>query len=108
MKKNWKYKTPPFGHFKSNQWNMSGRLKDQNYRTKVAFLEMFHLLFVGDSTFLFESLQDTESGAQTIHDHYARFGLVMHVGRRGNKSKTKTRHVPAKLNQEPVPEGTRI
>jgi hypothetical protein len=34
MKKNWKYKTPTFGHFKSNKWNTSGRLKNQNYWTK--------------------------------------------------------------------------
>jgi hypothetical protein len=33
----------------------------------------------------FESLQDMESGAQTIHDHYAQFRLVMHVGRGDNK-----------------------
>jgi hypothetical protein len=34
VKKNWKYKTPLFGHFKSNKWNRSGRLKNQNYRKK--------------------------------------------------------------------------
>jgi hypothetical protein len=33
MKKNWKYKTPTFGQFKSNKWNRRGRLKNQNYRT---------------------------------------------------------------------------
>jgi hypothetical protein len=85
MKKNWKNKTPTFGHFKSNKWNRSGQLKNQNYRTKGDLLEMFHLLFVDDSTFLFESLQDMKNGAHTIHDHYARFGLVMHVGRGDKK-----------------------
>jgi hypothetical protein len=68
---------------------------------------MFHLICVDDSIFLFESLQDMENGAQTIHDHYARFGLVMHVGRGYKKSKTEAMHVPAKLDQEPIPEGTR-
>jgi hypothetical protein len=69
---------------------------------------MFHLLFVDDSTFIFESLQDMERGAHTIHDRYARFGLVMHVGRGDKKSKTEAMHVPGKLNQEPIPEGTRL
>jgi hypothetical protein len=49
MKTNWKYKTPTCGHFKSNKWNRSGRLKNQNYRTKGDLLEMFHLIFVDDS-----------------------------------------------------------
>jgi hypothetical protein len=43
MKKNRKYNTPPFEHFKSNKWNRSGRLKDQNYQKKGDLLEMFHL-----------------------------------------------------------------
>jgi hypothetical protein len=85
MKKNWKYKTPTFGHFKSNKWNRSGRLKNQNYWTEGDLLEMFHLLFVDDSNFFFESLQDMENGTQTSHNHCARFGLVMHVGR-GDKT----------------------
>jgi hypothetical protein len=49
-----------------------------------------------------------ESGAHTIHDQYARFGLVIHVGRGDKKSKTEAMYVPAKSNQEPIPEGTRI
>jgi hypothetical protein len=32
----------------------------------------------------------------------------MHVGRGNKKSKTEAMHVPAKLNQETIPEGTRI
>jgi hypothetical protein len=67
---------------------------------------MFHLICVDDSTFLFGSLQDMESGAQTMHDHYARFGLVMLVGRGDKRSKIEAMHLPAKLNQEPIPEST--
>jgi hypothetical protein len=48
------------------------------------------------------------AGAQTIRDHYVRFGLVMQVGRGDMKSKTEAMHVPAKLNQVPIPEGARI
>jgi hypothetical protein len=69
---------------------------------------MCHLIFVDNSTFLFESPQCIESGSQTIREHYARFGLVMHVGRGEKKSKTEEMHAPATLNQEPIPEGTRI
>jgi hypothetical protein len=109
VKKNWKYKAPAFGHFKFNKkWNRSRWLKNQNYWTKGDLLEMCHLLFVDESTFLFESLQDMEIGSQTIHDHYARFVLVMHVGRGDKKSKIEAMHAPAKLNQKPIAEGTRI
>jgi hypothetical protein len=79
-------------------------LQNQNYRTKGNLLEMFHLIFADDSNFLFESLQDMESGSH----HYARFGLVMHIGRGDKKSKTKAMHVPAKLNREHIREGKRI
>jgi alpha-galactosidase/6-phospho-beta-glucosidase family protein len=70
---------------------------------------MFHpLLFVDDSTFFFETLYTMENGAQNIHDHYARFRLVMHAGRGDKKSKTKAMYEPATLNQEPIREGMRI
>jgi hypothetical protein len=49
-----------------------------------------------------------DSGAHTIHDHYARFGHVMHVRRGDKKSKTEAMYVHAKLNQEPIPEGAGI
>jgi hypothetical protein len=50
---------------------------------------MFHLIFFYGSTFLFESLQDMESVSQTIHDHYVRLGLAMHVIRGGRNKKSK-------------------
>jgi hypothetical protein len=56
MKKDWKYKTPPFIHFKFNKWNRSVQLKNQNYQTEGDLLEMFHLLFFDDSVFFFETL----------------------------------------------------
>jgi hypothetical protein len=67
-----------------------------------------HLIFVDDSTFFFESLEGMDNGSQTIHYHYAGFGLVMHIGRGDKKSKTEAMHVPATLNQEPIPEGKMI
>jgi hypothetical protein len=29
-----------------------------------------------------------------IHDHYARFGILMHTGTNGEKSKTEAIHIP--------------
>jgi hypothetical protein len=83
-------------------------LKNRNYRTKGDLLEMCRLLFVDDSTFFFETLEDMEHVARAIHDRYAQFGLAIHVGRGDRTSKTKAMYVPATLNQEHVPEGTRI
>jgi hypothetical protein len=80
-------------------------LKNHNYQTKGDLLEMFHLVSVDGSTLIFESPQEMKIGAQTMHDHYAQFGLVMHVGRGDKKLKTEAMHIPAKLNQEPMPEG---
>jgi hypothetical protein len=83
-------------------------IEEPELSDKGDLLEMFHLLFIYDSTFLFGSLQDTDSGAQAIHDHYAQFGLVIHVRRGDKESKIEAMHLPAKLNQEPIPEGARI
>jgi hypothetical protein len=85
MKKDCKYKTPTCGHFNSNKCNRSGQINNQNYWTKGDLLEVFHLIFVDDTSFFFESLEDTENGAHTINDLYARFELVMQVQRGGVK-----------------------
>jgi hypothetical protein len=42
----------------SSHWRKSRRLINQNYRAKGALLELFHVLFVDDSMFLFETLEE--------------------------------------------------
>ena len=108
LKKKWKFQTPKFGHFKQTKWNKSGRLKNQNFKVKGDIFELFHILFVDDSTFIFETPEELVNGVKEIQQHYARFGLIMHVGKNGKKSKTEAMHIPARLNEEPTKDGTTI
>jgi hypothetical protein len=80
-------------------------LKTQNYKTLGTYLLLFHLLYVDDIMFLFKTLDDMAHGGQVVLDHYVRFGLIMHIGRRGIKSKTEALHIPKKLGEEPIPTG---
>ena len=42
------------------------------------------MLYVDDGTFVFESRTDTEKGITLLSDHFARFGLEMHIGTEKN------------------------
>jgi hypothetical protein len=56
LEKKWKLKKPQFRHFKESVWKKSERVRNQNTRAKGILIELFYLLFVNDSTFMFESL----------------------------------------------------
>jgi hypothetical protein len=66
------------------------------------------MLYVDTSTFIFETLDDMMHGGNVIFHHYAEFGLIMHVGREGKKSKTEMLHIPKKLGENPIPLGTKV
>jgi hypothetical protein len=89
--------SPKFGHFPSTR-RKSGRLINYNHRTKGNLLELSHLIFVGDITFLFETTERLTMGAQFIVDHYAQVGLIMHVGSEWGKKKSEATHIPARAN----------
>ena len=47
------------------------------------------MLYVDDGTFVFESRTDIEKGITLLSDHFARFGLEMHIGMGRKPSKTE-------------------
>ena len=47
------------------------------------------MLYVDDGAFVFESSNDTEKGTTLLTDHFARFGLEMHIGTEEKSSKTE-------------------
>jgi hypothetical protein len=73
LKDKWTLNSPNYGHLPSSDWRKRGGLINQNYRAKCTLLELFHILFDDDITFLFETLEELRRGAKLIHDHYARF-----------------------------------
>ena len=57
------------------------------------------MLYVDDGTFLFSTLTEMKDATQTIHDHFARFRLQMHIGSKKAKSKTEAMFFPSSLIQ---------
>ena len=47
------------------------------------------MLYVDDGAFVFESRTDTEKGTTLLTNHFARFGLEMHIVTEGKSSKTE-------------------
>ena len=51
--------------------------------------EIFQCLYVDDGAFPFDTREDMIQGMNLIYQHFARFGLEMHIGRNGKVSKTE-------------------
>jgi hypothetical protein len=49
--------------------------------------EIFQCLYVDDGAFPFDTRKSLLQGMNLVHKHFARFGLEMHIGRNGGKSK---------------------
>ena len=47
------------------------------------------MLYIDDSAFVFESRTNIKRGITLLSDHFARFGLKMHMGTETNPSNTK-------------------
>jgi Reverse transcriptase (RNA-dependent DNA polymerase) len=97
MNKQWPVKKPNF------EWcptggNLSTRI---TCKSKLATFELNRSIFADDAAILFCSRDDIVIGSKHVCDHFAKFGLEVHLGSRsedGKKviSKTEFMHVPAK------------
>jgi hypothetical protein len=72
----------------------------QTAKTAGASFNQIYQLYVGDGNFLFTNKVDTIKGAEVIHDHFAAFGLKMHIGRNGGKAKTDAMCCPQSLQAD--------
>jgi exonuclease III len=86
--------TPQFRFHKETK-AFYGKMKGQNYKTKGTMFELFLSLYVDDGSFMFESREDMKKGTAILYHHMRRFGLLMHIGRDGGKSKTEALYIPA-------------
>jgi hypothetical protein len=102
----WTFTTPKYGHFKEKKCGKRGRLKNQNFKTCATYLILCHLLYVEDIPFIFKTLDDMTHEGQVFLNSYAQFGLLIHIGRRGNTSNSEALHIPNKLSEDTVLAGT--
>ena len=87
----------PTFNYHRNRDNPIGRLVNQRSQSKGTLLLLNNLLYVDDGAFIFTNKTDMIKAAEIIYKHFARFGLIMHIGRDGKKSKTEAMYFPPKL-----------
>jgi nitrous oxidase accessory protein NosD len=73
----------------------------QAWNTKGTTFKINHILYVDDSMFVFDKKSDMIKGAEILRKHMARFGLLLHFGKDGKKSKTEAVYFPPPGVEEP-------
>ena len=68
-----------------------GHTPKQFGSSKLDILSIFQCLYVDDGAFPFNSRKQLELGCGVIFDHFARFGLEMHIGRTVNGKETASK-----------------
>jgi hypothetical protein len=84
--------SPEF-HFHKETKACYGKMKGQNVKTKGTTFALFLSLYVDDGSFMFETKEDMKKGATVLYHHMKRFGLLMHIGKDGGKSKTEALYI---------------
>ena len=97
--------TPPglFSHFPENKngnpSSQKGCLLSQNPRAKGTPFAFSSSFYVDDSFFLFQSKSQLEQAVAELDKHFARFGLIMHLGTAKVRSKSEAMYFPPSLKQ---------
>jgi hypothetical protein len=68
---------------------IQGRLQKEASTTTGTVFKLMYLLYVDNSAFMFETEEEMVRGAELMAEHFKVFGLKMHDGKDGGKSKTK-------------------
>eukprot|EP00978_Attheya_sp_CCMP212_P015928 scaffold41313_cov53-Attheya_sp.AAC.1 len=79
----------PRFNYHENREKPIGRLVGQRSQSKGSILLLNNLLYVDDGAFIFTNRPDMEKAASIIFEPFAKFGLIMHIGTGGKKSKTE-------------------
>ena len=104
MDKQWPVRKPTL------EWSQSGgRLSTRVTGKSLVALEFNRSLFADDAAFIFLSKEELIVGSKHVCEHFAKFGLEVHLGNRaGNgketKSKTEFMHIQANREEEPFTE----
>ena len=95
----WGIESPEYKYFQTKKTER-GRLLGQATKSAGTSFDLFYQLYMDDGGFLFTNKADMIKGAELIHDHFAEFGLKIHIGRDGGKSKTEAMYCPQSLQAE--------
>lgn len=99
----WDIETPKFWfHNNTNHARPLGRLIGQPWKSLGTVFELFYFLYVDDIGFLFLSYDELVRGSRILFAHFARFGLIMHIGRGDKASKSEAMFFPRRSLHAPV------
>jgi len=82
-----------------NLATIKGRLLSQNTSAKGTPFLFNSSFYVDDSFFLFATRQELQQAIEDIDQHFARFGLIMHLGSQTSKSKPEAMFFQSSLQQ---------
>ena len=100
LAKKWDFNKLGFNWFPETKSGIkNGRLTGQSPKAKGTLFDLFYFLYVDDGAMLFETREDLINGTRLIMEHFGIFGLEMHIGRGGKRSKTECVHFPAFENK---------
>jgi len=92
-----------FNHFPENKngntKTIKGRLLSQNTNAKGSPFFFNSSFYIDDSFFLCQSKQELRETIIQLNEHFARFGLIMHLGSDSIKSKSEAMYFPPSLKQ---------
>jgi hypothetical protein len=81
-------------HYFKDMPKHQGYMHGQAWNAKGTTFNIDHILYVDDGVFVFNTKRDMQKGVEILRKLMARFGLIMHIGRDGKKSKTEAMFFP--------------
>jgi hypothetical protein len=92
-----------FSYFPENKngnlHTSKGRLLSQNTKAKGLSFDFNSSFYVDDSFFCFQTRHELHQATEDLNAHFARFGLIMHIGSDTSKSKSEAMFFPSSLKQ---------
>jgi hypothetical protein len=92
-----------FSYFPENKnknlHTSKGRLLSQNTKAKGLPFSFSSSFYIDDSFFCFQSRLELHQATIELNNHFAHFGLIMHIRSNTSKSKSKAIFFPASLKQ---------
>ena len=110
MDQHWPVERPQFAWFGDDEnGRPQGVLNPSKTTIKGMDFSLSHFvksLYADDAAFLFLNRKDIIKGTRFIVETFSKFGLTVHLGSRGQESKTEAMHFPGSQETPSTPEDT--
>ena len=103
LENDWPVEKPKFCWAPDKNWKGRGKLLN-SFTCSDSTAHSFNFwksLYADDGAIVFTSREDLVVGSNILFDRLKQFGMKMHVGKDGKKSKTEALFIPGKSNPDP-------